>query len=396
MMRHPLVLTAAIAATSLLLHPSVAPDVTMTPVADATELAAPVAPDLLAAPVTPPIAPVAPAPAPAPAPPPEEKGVLPFGSGMWIWLPDQVEGGDVAAIVAKAQAYGLTHLYVKTGLSWEGMINRDFITALLPAAHAVGLRVYGWDFPAFIDVNVDLTRAVQAIQYMTPDGQRLDGFSPDIETESEGVLLSAEAASAYANGLRANVGPRYPLIATVPRPSDYTIAFYPYAEVIGPMDAVAPMVYWLNRDPANDVAQALADLAPLGKPVLPIGQAYDGGPEGGPKGPPPKEALVRFMNTALDKGALGVSFWVWNQATPEHWAAIDEAHAWELPTGDPSSPAAVRYLQRVISTFGRPVAQDGVLGAQTRSALAAVQQSLGLPGTGKLDRPTISSLVGPR
>lgn len=330
-MRHPLVLTAAIAATSLLLHPSVSPDEPERPVAgghlaaDAPKLAAPVTPEPV--PAVPPAA--------IPAAPPQ-KGVLPFGSGMWIWMPDQVEGGDVAATIGKAQMFGLTHLYVKTGSSWEGTINREFLTALLPAAHAVGLRVYGWDFPAFVDINVDLTRAVEAIQYTTPDGHRLDGFSPDIETESEGVLLSAAAASAYANGLRANAGPGYPLIATVPRPSDYTVAFYPYAEVIGPMDAVAPMVYWLNREPDSDVAGALQWLSQFNKPTLPIGQAYDGAPEGGREGNPTYAEISRFIWTSSQHSASAVSFWSWQHASDENWLAIQDSPPFALATVAPN------------------------------------------------------------
>jgi hypothetical protein len=335
-MRHPLVLTAAIAAASLLLHPSVAPDATESRLAGG-HLAAdaagpePEPPELHLAPVPP----ATPAPVAAPAVPPQ-KGVLPFGSGMWIWKPDQVEGGDVAAAVAKAQMFGLTHLYVKTGSSWEGTINRDFLTALLPAAHAVGVRVYGWDFPAFVDINVDLTRAVEAIQYTTPDGHRLDGFSPDIETESEGVLLSAEAASAYVNGLRANAGPNYPLIATVPRPSDYTVSFYPYAEVIGPMDAVAPMIYWLNREPDSDVAGALQWLSQFKKPTLPIGQAYDGAPEGGREGNPTYAEISRFIWTSSQHSASAVSFWSWQHASDENWQAIQDSPPFARSTVAPN------------------------------------------------------------
>ena len=35
-------------------------------------------------------------------------------------MPDQAEGGDVNAIVARARATGLTHLYVRTGSSVDG------------------------------------------------------------------------------------------------------------------------------------------------------------------------------------------------------------------------------------------------------------------------------------
>jgi hypothetical protein len=85
------------------------------------------------------------------------------------------------------------------------------------------------------------------------------------------------------------------------------------------------MVYWLDRDPAAEVDQTVSDLVGLGKPILPVGQAYDAGPEGGPPGPPPKEEIVRFIRASEARGVTGFSFWVWHTATPEQWAAIREA-----------------------------------------------------------------------
>jgi hypothetical protein len=85
------------------------------------------------------------------------------------------------------------------------------------------------------------------------------------------------------------------------------------------------MVYWMNRDPAAEVARAAADLAPLGKPILPVGQAYDGALDGGPPGPPSRQAVDSFIATASASGAVGVSFWVWHHATHDHWSAIASA-----------------------------------------------------------------------
>ena len=108
---------------------------------------------------------------------------------------------------------------------------------------------------------------------------------------------------------------------------------YPFAEIVRQFDAVAPMVYWLGRDPVVEVEQAITDLAALGRPIMPVGQAYDAGPEGGPPGPPPKEHLVRFIHAAQARGVTGFSFWVWHHATPDHWAAIREA-----PVRSPNHP----------------------------------------------------------
>jgi hypothetical protein len=347
---------------------------------------------------------VATPPATAPAPPADPpaptqaaasaRSLLPLGKGMWLYQLSMSEGGDANKVVAKAKKAGLTHLYTRLGSSKKGFYAQDELDKLLPAAHAAGIKVIGWDFVYLDDPAADAARSKAEIDYTTPDGQRIDAFSADIETASEGVNLTPEGATAYGSKLRARVGPNYPLIATVPRPSPKRP--FPFAEVTASFDAIAPMVYWQNRDPVTDVAGALDFLAQFNKPLLPVGQAYNGGAEGGPDRDPPKSQLVGFMNTAMSKGAVGVSFWVWNHATADQWSAIDEATAWELPIGRAATGAAAVFLQRVLTLLGQPVAQDGKLGPATKAAIAAVQSRLGLPATGKLDVTTARTITGPR
>jgi hypothetical protein len=347
------------------------------------------------------VAPLAVAP-PVPAPPVEApaakavtpKPVIPLGKGMWLYQLSMSEGGDANKVVSKAKALGLTHLYTRLGSSKKGFYAQGELDQLLPVAHAAGLKIVGWDFVYLTDPLADAVRAKAEIDYVTPTGHRIDAFSADIETGSEGVSLTAEGAAAFGAKLRELAGPGYPLIATVPRPSPKRA--FPFAEATAAFDAIAPMVYWQNRDPVTDVAGAIDYLAQFGKPILPIGQAYNGGPEGGPDRDPPKEQLVAFMNTAMAKGAVGVSFWVWNHATAEQWSAIDQATAWELPVGRAPTGAAAVFLQRVLGVLGQPVAQDGKLGPATKAAIAAVQQGFGLPATGKLDAATARSITGPK
>src|SRR5258706_8729045 len=137
---------------------------------------------------------------------------------MWCWQTKFVEGGDRVAIIVRDKASGLTHLYVRMGSSVDGFTAADFLDALLPVAHAAGIRVIGWDFPYFENIGADVTRALDATQYITPTGDRIDGFSADIETQMEYVWLTPENAAEYGALLRKNVGPSYPLIATGPRP----------------------------------------------------------------------------------------------------------------------------------------------------------------------------------
>ena len=273
---------------------------------------------------------------------------LPYGKGMWMWQPDKSDGGDVEAIVNRAKEVGLTHIYVRTGSSWDGFYAGEWLDKLLPKAHAAGIRIYGWDFPRLIDTGADVERGLAAINYRTPGGHRLDGFAADIETQSEGTRVSAEAATSYGDALRAGAGEGYPLIACVPRPSPWTKSFFPYAEVVSRFDAVAPMVYWLNRQPGPDVQGAMNDLRGLGKPIFPVGQAYDGAPEGGRRGVPPREELHSFMQVAQAEGAQGVSFWSWQAANQQAWDAIRDASEF---TGD-TDGRAVLAVQPIVLEAG--------------------------------------------
>jgi hypothetical protein len=315
---------------------------------------------------------------------------------MWIWLPERAEGGDPAAIVARAQAAGLTHIYVRTGSSRQGFTGAPFLDAILPAAHAAGIRVYGWDFPYLDDWQADVNRALTAIGYRTPGGHRIDGFVPDIETRAEGTNLSTEGVLAYSSELRRWVGPSYPLVACVPRPSDHAIAVFPYAAILPYYDAVAPMVYWLNRQPDSDVIGAVQWLAQFGKPVIPVGQAYDGGPEGGRPGPPPPDEIQRFLAAAESVGATGASFWSWQHASPDIWNAIGAAGEVALPPpGQPLSHPEVIAVQGQLGSLGYGVPMTGVWDQPTVDALRALQADLGATPTGELDATARAALLGP-
>jgi hypothetical protein len=332
--------------------------------------------------------------------PPATRGGLPIGKGMWIWMDDRAEGGDAEAIVARAKATGLTHLYVRTGTLKGGFIGGPFLDRLLPVAHANGIRVYGWDFPYLDRPGDDVNRALAAIQHTTPDGHRIDGFASDIETTHEGTNNDPEYVTAYCTWLRQNVGAAYPLIAVVPNPTAHRLKQgFPYQAILPSFDAVAPMVYWQNRDPATDVANAVAYLSQFGKPVFPIGQAYDGAAEGGPQGVPNREAIIRFLQFADGAGGTGASFWSWQHATPEVWDAVRDAAEFRLETSGPNgeglSPGMIRSYQVELTALGFPVAADGVWGPAMADAVKAYQAAAKLPVTGRIDEATRAFLLTP-
>jgi hypothetical protein len=326
---------------------------------------------------------------------PATKGALPIGKGMWLYNFDRSDSGDPAQIVKRSEFVGLTHLYVRTGSSVDGFYAQRYLDRLLPAAHAHGIRVYGWDFPYLDNYQADVARAVAAITYRTPDGQSLDGFTADIETRSEGVNITPATGRAYGILLRQRVGHDYPLIATVPRPNVH-LKGYPFAEVTENFNAIAPMVYWLNREPGSDVLEGMNILKTLGKPIMPVGQAYNGAPEGGRPGVPPPAELRRFMQVSAEQGAAAVSFWSWQAADQPAWDAIREATWFMLPVvGDYFSVAQVRSYQTLLDSLGFPTAVTGIWDANTISSTSIYQQKARLPVTGGVDPITKTFLLRP-
>ena len=281
-------------------------------------------------PYTPPhLVPEAELPAALPAPAISLDTTVLAGKGMWIWKYRQSEGGDADAIVSRAVAAGLRQLWVRVGDSQDGFYGAGVLDALVPKAHKAGLAVIGWGFPYLHDPMSDAAWTIDALRWRGPGGARLDGFSPDIELATEGVLLTERRITVYL-GLVRPAAPESLLVATVYRATDARWnGTYPYRAIAPYVDAFAPMVYWGCTEPGEAAAQSIERLASL-KPVHVIGQGYDAGPEGGRTGPPSATETVRFLDVARRGGATGASFWVWQSIGGEQWDAL-AAFTWPLP-----------------------------------------------------------------
>ncbi len=263
---------------------------------------------------------------PPPAPAPRVTNLTALsGKGMWIWQHDKTSGGNVDAIVKQAVNVGLRQVWVRVGSSLDGFYGQAFLNALVPALHRVGIAVIGWGFTYLYDPVADVGWTDQALTWRAPGGDRLDGWSADIETASEGTALSGKRAATYLGLLRPHMGGR-PLVATVYPPTNYWLANYPYQAMVPYIDAFAPMLYWSCVEPGAEATMALQKLAVLA-PVHLIGQAFDMGPYGGRDGSPGPAEISRFLDVARRGGATGASFWVWQYMTAPEWGALG-AYGW--------------------------------------------------------------------
>jgi hypothetical protein len=247
---------------------------------------------------------------------------------MWIWEWDNTDGGDAAAVVQKAVSAGLHQLWVRVGDSQDGFYGAGELDALVPLAHAHGIAVIAWGFPYLWDPVGDSQWTGQILAWHAPDGEQVDGYSADLEEATEGVMMSAQRASVYLELVRQTAGGRL-VVATVYPPSDSNWnGSYPYQAMAPYVDAFAPMIYWECTDPGADAVQDVARLRPL-RPVHVIGEAFNFADTGGRTESPSAAEIAEFLGASRQAGALGASFWVWQEATPDEWGALT-SFPWSL------------------------------------------------------------------
>jgi len=253
---------------------------------------------------------------------------LPSGTGMWLHQFTKSEGGNPRAVVQRAQRTGLTTLYVQTGSSKKGWIGGPTLAALLPATRGTSLKVVAWDFASLAHPASDAYRLAHAALFRCRGCPRVAAVAPDIETAAEGTRISDAAVIRYYTTLRRLLPRDIAILATVPWPSEKRTGRYPYARTASLVDAILPMAYWYNRSPAGVTTTSMAFLRRFHRPVMPVGQGYDGRLDAPylPADPHPGASVRSFLLAARHAGAGAVSLWSWETTGGQQWAALASGH----------------------------------------------------------------------
>jgi Putative peptidoglycan binding domain len=308
------------------------------------------------------------------------------GDGMWIWYVSHSDGGNVAAVIAQAQAADIGTVFVKSS---DGSSNywSQFSAALVQQFHAAGLKVCAWQYVYGTDPTGEANLGAQAV------ATGADCLVIDAESEYEGRYSSAQT---YITQLRSKVGPDYPVgLASFPY-VDYHPAL-PYSVFLGPGGAQynAPQMYWKDIGTSVDTVFSHTYLQNTiyGRPIFPLGQTYSS---------PSAADLARFRTLAAAYGAGGISFWDWQETTSTGWAALT------APLAPPGSPAPalggpllklgskgdqVLWLQEHLASAVAGQQTTGNFAAQTDTNLRAFQTSHGLPATAQSDPATWQALL---
>ena len=252
---------------------------------------------------------------------------MPTGTGMWLHDWSRSEGGHAGLVVKRAQAAGLTHLFVQTGSSKKGWIGQPVLSQLLPATKGTDIKVIAWDFPTLVNPEDDARRLAKAAWWRRPGVPMVAAVAPDIETLSEGTHATPGSIERYYRTLRKALPQRVAILATVPWPSEKRIHRYPYTRTALHADAFIPMAYWYNRSPSQVTATSMRVLKRYGKPVFPVGQGYDGrldAPYLDPD-PAPGKSVDAFVFAARYSGATSLSLWSWQTTGGQQWSALHRA-----------------------------------------------------------------------
>ncbi len=264
---------------------------------------------------------------PSPVPVPLSSSLDAFRAlGSWIDVFDHTDDPNtVVPLIKQMASRGVRTLYLESARtsSVTDIQFPDALGAALDEAKSQGMRVIGWYPPAFDDMERDLRRSLAAISFVSPRGNRFDGFGADIEY-TQGVPDHAERsrlAVDYSARLRSAAGAGYPLAAIVIPPTslDYNPKrwpAFPWSDLSPHYDLFMPMNYWTARGKDADTAATLtrtnaAEVKRLtGRPVHVIGGLGEAADE---------SQVMAYVVAARESGSLGGGLYDFTTTRTEVW-----------------------------------------------------------------------------
>ena len=252
------------------------------------------------------------------------------GLGTWVDIFATTWAEPERAVKAMERV-GVRTLYLQTGNYSQptDLVRPRALGRFLDAAHEAGLRVVAWYLPSFADPVEDTRRALAAIRFRSPRGERFDSFALDIEASLvRPASLRTRRLLQLSARLRTAVGPRYPLGAIMPgevgfrRHPAYWPRF-PYRGLARYYDVFLPMAYFTDAHVHGSVrarAYLAADVAAIrartGNRSVPIHLI------GGIAGSMSAADTAGFMRAVADCTPFGYSLYEFPITSRATWKAL--------------------------------------------------------------------------
>jgi hypothetical protein len=173
-----------------------------------------------------------------------------LGKGDWIYFLEAATnklGGSVPSVknVSTLMSYyksiGMQFLVVKAGTGSTNFNNNQFSSSLVNAAHAAGLKIFGYTRSFGTDIPGEIALAANVYNLGA------DGFVLDAEAEWESAHLGANGpalAIQLCSGIKAQFPTKF--LSHAPFPVISYHSSFPYKEFGYYCDAVMPQDYWTS------------------------------------------------------------------------------------------------------------------------------------------------------
>jgi hypothetical protein len=265
-------------------------------------------------------------------------------SGLGTWLSIYASksawrqpGRQVAAMARD----GAKTLFLETGNYKQSvdLIRRRAVGRFIDDAHAAGLKIIAWYLPSFATPKLDERRALAAIRFQSPSGERFDGFALDIEaTVVRSMPLRNRRLIQLSARLRSAVAPGYTLGAITPSPIGMSPSYWPtipYRSLARYYDVFLPMAYSTDlgvRGSKATLAYLSATVKAIrkrsGNPNLPIHLI------GGLTDEMGSSETTGFMRAVAACAPVGYSLYAFPTTSRATWTALTSPFQ-ARPAGDP-------------------------------------------------------------
>ena len=168
------------------------------------------------------------------------KPPITVGKGIWLNIWNYPANPEIFCEQLKSK--GIDTIYLQISRSNTPAIKEPVkLNRIIKSAHERNINVIGWTYSFLKEPISDAHKFLQAVNYRTPDGDKLDGLAADIEE-----VTNSRAIETFAKAVRKSVGPKYPLIAITFSPvlKRANPAHYAWKTIANNFDIIAPMTYW--------------------------------------------------------------------------------------------------------------------------------------------------------
>ena len=168
------------------------------------------------------------------------KEPITVGKGIWLNIWNYPENPEMFCEQLKSK--GIDTIYLQISRSNTPVIKDPVqLNNIIKSAHLRNMKVIGWTYSFLEDPISDAQKFIQAVNYRTPDSDKLDGLAADIEE-----ITNARSIETFAKAIRKSVGPKYPLIAITFSPvlKRADPRHYAWKTIANNFDIIAPMTYW--------------------------------------------------------------------------------------------------------------------------------------------------------